>query len=305
MAGSSSTPVTTRTATTSTSSSCQRAVAAAARAAAAARSTTARSTWPSSTTTAPATWLPLVHGQGALTVGQRLGRPGRRAAAHPAGGRRGRRDQAGPSGVDRREPEDRRRLPHPDQRHRQRRARPTRGRPTPTATSSSGASARRQHRDHVRVGHLRAGRRPGLRPDGRRSTRTTSSAHPTGSGFDDDGRMWIQTDISNSVAEPGRPRLRPHRQQPDAGGRPGRRARSAASWSGRAAARSPASTITPDQRTVFVNVQHPGEATAVLGRRPTPANPRAVSNWPDFDPEGRPRSATVVITKNDGGTIGS
>jgi secreted PhoX family phosphatase len=33
--------------------------------------------------------------------------------------------------------------------------------------------------------------------------------------------------------------------------------------------------------------------------------PRAVSNWPDFDPEGRPRSATVVITKNDGGIIGS
>jgi secreted PhoX family phosphatase len=30
-----------------------------------------------------------------------------------------------------------------------------------------------------------------------------------------------------------------------------------------------------------------------------------VSNWPDFSPNGRPRSATVVIRKLDGGVIGS
>ncbi len=62
--------------------------------------------------------------------------------------------------------------------------------------------------------------------------------------------------------------------------------------------------ITPDQRTMFVNVQHPGEETTFWGT-PTPENPRAVSNWPDFDPNGRPRSATVVIRKNDGGVIGT
>jgi hypothetical protein len=44
---------------------------------------------------------------------------------------------------------------------------------------------------------------------------------------------------------------------------------------------------TPDHRTMFVNVQHSGEATTAWGT-PTPANPRAVSNWPDFDPDGRP-----------------
>jgi secreted PhoX family phosphatase len=61
---------------------------------------------------------------------------------------------------------------------------------------------------------------------------------------------------------------------------------------------------TPDQRTMFINVQHPGETTTAWGT-PTAANPRAVSNWPDFDPAGRPRSATVVIRKRDGGVIGT
>jgi secreted PhoX family phosphatase len=62
--------------------------------------------------------------------------------------------------------------------------------------------------------------------------------------------------------------------------------------------------MTPDQKAMFVNVQHPGESSTWIGS-PTPANPRAVSNWPDFDPAGRPRSATVVIRRADGGTVGT
>ncbi len=61
---------------------------------------------------------------------------------------------------------------------------------------------------------------------------------------------------------------------------------------------------TPDQETMFVNVQHPGESMTFFGT-PTPANPRAVSNWPDFEPDGRPRSSTVVIRKIRGGKIGT
>jgi len=61
---------------------------------------------------------------------------------------------------------------------------------------------------------------------------------------------------------------------------------------------------TPDQKTMFVNVQHPGESTTAWGE-PTVEDPRAVSNWPDYDPEGRPRPATVVIRKDDGGKIGT
>jgi len=56
---------------------------------------------------------------------------------------------------------------------------------------------------------------------------------------------------------------------------------------------------TPDGRSLFINVQHPGEDG-------TPASP--TSNWPASQagaaPGSRPRSATVVITKNDGGVVG-
>jgi len=60
-------------------------------------------------------------------------------------------------------------------------------------------------------------------------------------------------------------------------------------------------TLTPDGRTLFVNVQHPGEP---LSRETfsDPADPTRWSRWPDG---GRPRSATAVITKDDGGVIGA
>jgi secreted PhoX family phosphatase len=39
--------------------------------------------------------------------------------------------------------------------------------------------------------------------------------------------------------------------------------------------------------------------------RSNPDAPRAVSNWPDFRPDGRPRSATLAIRREDGGLIGT
>lgn len=59
---------------------------------------------------------------------------------------------------------------------------------------------------------------------------------------------------------------------------------------------------------MFVNVQHPGESTTfwnTANGAPSTANPRTVSNRPDFLENGRPRSATLVIRKLDGGKIGS
>jgi secreted PhoX family phosphatase len=55
---------------------------------------------------------------------------------------------------------------------------------------------------------------------------------------------------------------------------------------------------TPDGRTVFVNIQHPGEN----GTAGSPS-----SNWPQSQSgtaSGRPRSATIAITKDDGGVVG-
>jgi secreted PhoX family phosphatase len=62
---------------------------------------------------------------------------------------------------------------------------------------------------------------------------------------------------------------------------------------------------TPDGKTMFINIQHPGEGTAQADL----ADPsKYQSQWPGNAGYGtgkRPRSATIVITKNDGGRIGS
>jgi secreted PhoX family phosphatase len=65
---------------------------------------------------------------------------------------------------------------------------------------------------------------------------------------------------------------------------------------------------TPDGRVLFVNVQHPGEETSFTDI----ADPsKYTSHWPGnagYGPGGataRPRSATVMVTKNDGGRIGT
>ena len=54
-------------------------------------------------------------------------------------------------------------------------------------------------------------------------------------------------------------------------------------------------SATPDMKTLFVNIQHPGD-------RSKPGD--FTSNWPDGG-SSRPRSATVIVTKDDGGVIGS
>jgi secreted PhoX family phosphatase len=64
-----------------------------------------------------------------------------------------------------------------------------------------------------------------------------------------------------------------------------------------------AMSLTPDERTMFVGIQHPGEPSAKV-RDADPANPKRDSSWPDGPAGGRPRSACVVITKDDGETIG-
>ena len=64
-------------------------------------------------------------------------------------------------------------------------------------------------------------------------------------------------------------------------------------------------TETPDGKALFVNIQHPGENTAMADV----GNPvKFESQWPaniGFGAGQRPRSATIVITKIDGGVVGT
>jgi secreted PhoX family phosphatase len=53
---------------------------------------------------------------------------------------------------------------------------------------------------------------------------------------------------------------------------------------------------------MFVNIQHPGETAS---ERSNPAAPTAVSSWPEGATGGRPRSATIVIRRTNGGIIGA
>ncbi len=110
---------------------------------------------------------------------------------------------------------------------------------------------------------------------------------PDGLGFDRFGRLWIQTDgkYSNTgeyanqgnnqmlAADPVSKEIRRFLVGPKE-----------CEVTGLA--------FTPDNKTLFINIQHPGESAT------------GKSNWPDGG-SAMPRSATVIITKNDGGVIGT
>ena len=127
---------------------------------------------------------------------------------------------------------------------------------------------------------------------------------PDGLWIDPDGRMWIQTDISNSsqnLASKGYDGIKNNAMlaaDPSTG-------ELRRFLTGPRGCEITGISMTPDQRTLFVNVQHPGESTTYwngLFGAPSVTHPSAVSSWP-FG--GRPRSATVVIRKLDGGKIGT
>jgi secreted PhoX family phosphatase len=125
---------------------------------------------------------------------------------------------------------------------------------------------------------------------------------PDGLWFDKDGRLWIQTDQQGdgtgdwvniggnmmSVADPATRQVRRFMTSP------------------RNCEVTGVDT-TPDGKTMFVGIQHPGEDWA-------PGAFTSKSTWPDSGVNGpttqggvvvKPRSAVVVITKDDGGVIGT
>jgi secreted PhoX family phosphatase len=122
---------------------------------------------------------------------------------------------------------------------------------------------------------------------------------PDGLWFDDGGILWIQTDVSTSAMHKGDYENMGNNQMLAADIQTGEIRRFLTGPSG---SEVTGVVMSPDGRTMFVNIQHPGETSS---ERSDPNNPKAVSSWPDGKAGGRPRSSTVVIRKNDGGLIGT
>jgi uncharacterized protein len=122
---------------------------------------------------------------------------------------------------------------------------------------------------------------------------------PDGLWVDGRGVLWIQTDMSTSAMGKGDLANLGNNVMLAADVNTGEVRRFLV---GPAGCEVTGVTGTPDGRTMFVNIQHPGESPT---ERSDPDQPRRFSNWPDFRPNGRPRSATVVIRKADGGVIGT
>ncbi|WP_339804362.1 alkaline phosphatase PhoX, partial [uncultured Marinobacter sp.] len=124
-------------------------------------------------------------------------------------------------------------------------------------------------------------------------TEDATFAAPDGLWFDQNGTLWIQTDMSGSLL----------RGEGNAGNFGNNMMLAADPESGEIKRFLTGPTqcevtgvvSTPDGKTMFVNIQHPGD-TSTVGN--------FTSNWPEGG-NSRPRSSTVVITKDDGGLIGS
>jgi secreted PhoX family phosphatase len=144
-----------------------------------------------------------------------------------------------------------------------------------------------------------AGDPANARADAKGNVKGDAFACPDGLWADARGVLWIQTDMSTSAMGKGDLAKLGHNVMLAADPHSGEIRRF---LTGPAGCEITGATGTPDGRTMFINVQHPGETPS---ERSDPDQPRRISNWPDQRPDGRPRSATVVIRKIDGGVIGT
>ncbi|WP_432731419.1 PhoX family protein [Variovorax sp. W6] len=120
---------------------------------------------------------------------------------------------------------------------------------------------------------------------------------PDGLHFDRGGLLWIQTDLSGQVI--GKPPYTSlgNNQMLCADPASGRIKRFLTGPNG---CEITGCVVTPDRRTLFVNIQHPGEAR-------DDGDTKHNSAWPDGSEPGsaRPRSATLAIRRRDGGIVGT
>ena len=127
-------------------------------------------------------------------------------------------------------------------------------------------------------------------------------ACPDNCAIDPDGRLWVCTDQGSKWKQRSGTADGVWALQTEGTGR----------GTGRMFFRVPVGAemagpcFTPDGKTLFLSVQHPGTA----GTRNFPGFERSstfedpATRWPDFSPEMPPRPSVVVITRDDGGKIG-
>lgn len=124
--------------------------------------------------------------------------------------------------------------------------------------------------------------------DSRTTIQGDAFGSPDGIWVDEDRRVWIQTDVSNSTQRAGAYEHLGNNMMLAADPKTREIKRFLTGPNG---CEITGVITTPDRRTMFINVQHPGEATTAIGA-PTPEDPSAVSSWPGGG-SSRPRSATV------------
>ena len=124
-------------------------------------------------------------------------------------------------------------------------------------------------------------------------------ACPDGIAFDASGMLWIQTDVGPAAMHKGELKNVGNNQMLACDVRTGQTRRF---LTGPNHCEIAGLTWTPDGTTMFLNIQHPGESPS--GHN-DPAAPAQHSSWPDYQAGGRPRSATVVVRRKDGGVIGT
>ena len=146
---------------------------------------------------------------------------------------------------------------------------------------------------------LLAGDPANERPEARGNIQGDLFACPDGLTLDARGVLWVQTDMHAAQMNKGELQRMGNNQILACDRATGEVRRF---FTGPVNGEVTGVALTPDMRTMFINIQHPGETAS---DRSDPAQPAKYSNWPDYQPGGRPRSATVVIRKKDGGLIGT
>ena len=144
---------------------------------------------------------------------------------------------------------------------------------------------------------LLAGDPQNQRADARGSVKGDAFACPDGLWIDGRGVLWMDTDMSPSQMHRGDAARLGNNALLAADPKTGEVRRF---LTGPVGCELTGGTATPDGRTMFVNIQHPGETPA---ENSDPAHPTRFSSWPGGG--ARPRSATLAIRRKDGGLVGT